>query len=116
MRRIGIPVVLALAAVGMAGSSTPADARSPLTVEVDCAPFDLSFSCDAVVSGGATPYLYYYWTVTESQYGQPPYQYQVTTSSPTLASSCRADYHVDVSVMVLDHRGSTATGGSALGC
>lgn len=124
MRRIQIPVVLALAAVGMAGSSTPADARTPLAVEVDCAPGDLSFSCDAVASGGTTPYLYYYWTVTEYSYwyaeapsqNQVWYQYQVVTSTPTLSTSCTANRYVEVSVRMVDSVGSNATGGSALGC
>lgn len=124
MRRIRIAVVLALAAVAFAGPATPAAARTPLSVEVDCAPSDLSFSCDGVASGGATPYLYYYWTVTEySHYdvenpssSQVSYQYQVVTSSPTLSTSCTANRHVVVSVRVVDSVGSNATGGSSLGC
>jgi hypothetical protein len=124
MRPVRIPVVLALAAAAVAGSSTPADARTPLVVEVDCAPGDLSFSCDAVASGGATPYLYYYWTVTEYSYydvenpssSQVSYQYQVSGSSPTLSTSCTANRHVVVSVRVLDSVAGEDTGSSAFGC
>lgn len=117
MRRIGIPVLLALATAGVAGSGTPAAARTPLSVGVDCWTDAGSVICDAVAYGGTGSYVSYDWTVAEGPgFGPPTSSYQVVGSSPALASSCTAGYHVTATVTVRDSGGATATGSSGFTC
>lgn len=117
MRRVRIPVVLALAAAAFAGSGTPAAARTPLSVGVDCWTGAGSVICDAVANDGTGTYVSYSWTVAEGPgFGPPTSSYEVVSSGPALYSSCTAGYHVTATVTVRDSGGATASGSSGFQC
>lgn len=118
MRRIGIPVVLALAGVALAGTGNPATAHDPLMVGVDCWTEIGSALCDAVPFGGTGTYISYDWTVEErpNYDSSPTSSYQLYGSSPQLSNSCTPGYHVTVTVLVKDSQGATAVGNSGFTC
>jgi hypothetical protein len=117
MRRIGIPVVLALAGVALAGTGNPATAHDPLMVGVDCYSNGTTL-CDAVAVGGTGTYISYDWTVEErpNLNSSPTSSYQTYGSNPQISNSCTSGYHVTVTVLVKDSQGATAVGNSGFTC
>jgi len=118
MRRIGIPVVLALATAGFTGIGDSSAARSSFQVGVDCWTHIGSTLCDAVPTGGSGTYVSYSWTVDEFSLntGLLTTSYQVSGTNPQLSSSCIPDHHVVVTVTVMDSKGATAVGDSGFFC
>lgn len=118
MRRIGIPVVLALASVALAGTGTPAAARNPLEAGVDCWTVIGSVFCEAFPVGGTGTYVSYVWSVEEwPDYDTvpPTSSYQVSGSSQ-LSSECTPEYDVRVTVTIRDSGGATTVGNSGFTC
>jgi hypothetical protein len=114
MRRIGIPVALALAATALVNPVTPAAARTPLSVQPYCWINDWgSFACHAVTNGGTGSYVSYTWTISE---GTEPhrYTYQKVTSSENLAGTCTVTADMVVAVTVKDSGGATAASNSGV--
>jgi|GEM_PF-1378522 len=118
MRRIGIPVVLALATAGFTGIGDSSTARKSLDVGVDCWTEIGSTLCDAIPMGGTGTYISYSWTVDEFSLntGLLTTSYQVSGTNPQLSSSCIPDHHVVVTVTVMDSNGATAVGNSGFSC
>jgi len=119
MRRIGIPVVLALATAGFTGVGDSAAARSSFQVGVDCWTEIGSALCDAVPIGGSGTFIAHDWIVEESPTvsGTPTSSYPVYGgSNPQLSSYCTPGYHVRVTVTVKDSTGATAVGNSGFTC
>ncbi len=116
MRRIGIPVVLALAAVALAGPANPATARTPLSVAVDCNNNGVyTYVCVAYPSGGTGSYSTYSWTVSIlPPLSNQPNTYQTVTYDPYLSGGgCTYRDRITATVTVTDSGGATATATSA---
>ncbi|HEX8272601.1 MAG TPA: hypothetical protein VF615_08100 [Longimicrobiaceae bacterium] len=115
MRRIGIPLVLAFTAVGLAGSGTPATARTPLSILVDC--FNnggYTFACSAYPTGGTGSYSTYSWTVSiQPALSTVTNTYNVVTYDQFLHDNCSYRDKITATVTVTDSGGATATATSA---
>ncbi|MBV9775396.1 MAG: hypothetical protein JO040_15680 [Gemmatimonadetes bacterium] len=116
MRRIGIPIVLALATLGLAGTSRPADARMRLTVTADCSPngvtaYGPAFTCTAFTGGlpANTASYTYTWDVTVG--GSSYHEY-----TRSFREYCTIGQTITGTVTVQDGTGATATASSTTYC
>lgn len=112
MRRNGIPVTLALAAVAFAGPVTPAAARTPLSVAVSCNNNGVyTYVCSAYPTGGTGIYSSYSWTVSIlPPLSTQPNTYHSVTNDPYLdGGGCTYRDRITATVTVTDSGGATAT-------
>jgi hypothetical protein len=114
MRRIRIPIVLALAAAVFAGPATPAAARTPLTLYVEC--FNLggwNFYCFADATGGTGSYPTYSWSVAiQHGWRLPASTYSWVSSNSFYTTPCSQGDRITATVTVTDSGGATASGTS----
>lgn len=114
MRRIGILVVLALA-TALASPVTPATARTPLSVSVECYNNGVyTYACAAYPGGGTGSYSTYSWTVSiQPVLSLQTRTYQAVSYDSSISGSCTYLDRITVMVTVTDSGGATATATSA---